>query len=187
MGYFGNIGVMITQVLFGLLLFVAVLRVLLPIVALRFSNPICQAVYRFTNPLVGPLTRVVPSYRKFSIAALLIAWVIATIEIAVICSLIGTHPGFFVLLLLGLGGLVHFVLGVLFWSIIVRALMSFFSPDYGNPAIEVLFAITDPVLRPFRKLTPRGASIDLSPLWACLLIRIIQYTLTYFGVIGFPI
>jgi YggT family protein len=186
MGYFGNIGVMITQVLFGLLLFVAVLRVMLPLVALRFSNPICQAVYRFTNPLVGPLTRIVPSYRKFSIAALLIAWIIATIEIAVICALVNRSPGFGWLLLFGLGGLANFILGVLFWSVIVRAVMSFFSPDYANPAVEVLFAITDPVLRPFRKLMPRNATIDLSPIIPLLLIRIVQYTLLHFGLTGFP-
>jgi YggT family protein len=66
----------------------------------------------------------------------------------------------------------------------VRAVMSFFSPDYGNPAVELLNDLTEPVLRLFRKLPPRMSGLDLSPLWACVAIRIVQYSLGYIGLGG---
>ncbi len=186
MGFFAGIGALAAQVIFGLLLFVAVLRVLLPIAGVRFRNPVCQIVYRITNPVLAPLSRLVPNWRNVSLAGILVAWLLAVIEISVILALGGLHLPPLTLAVVGIGSVAQFTLGVYFWSIVIRALMSFFSPDYGNPAVEVLYALTEPVLRPFRRLPPRLDGFDLSPLWACLAIQLAQYVLRYLGMPAFP-
>lgn len=187
MDYAAVVGSMIAQVVFGLLLFVPVLRVILPLARVRFGNPICQLVYRLTNPVLAPLTRMLPSWRGLSFAAVALAWAVATLAAWIMLALFAQPPGPLAAALIGLGTLVQFTLSIYFWSIVVRALTSFFSPDYGNPAFEVLFAITEPVLKPFRRIPIRIDAIDLSPLWACLVIRIVKVTLSYFGLPAFPL
>ncbi|HET7845370.1 MAG TPA: YggT family protein [Xanthomonadales bacterium] len=174
-------GLILFQAFFGLLLFVAVLRVVLPLSGARFRNPICQLVYKVTNPVLVPLTRAIPNFRGVSIAGILLAWLIALLGIGLLVAISASKAGPGMVLLLSVGVVVHFVLAMYFWAIVIRAVMSFFSPDMGNPAVEVLHDLTDPVLKPFQRLPPRNLGIDLSPLYACVAIRIVQYTLSYAG------
>lgn len=56
--------------------------------------------------------------------------------------------------------------------ILVRALLSWFSPNPYNRFYQLLIRITEPVLGPLRRIIPmRG--IDLSPLIAILLIDLV--------------
>ncbi len=54
--------------------------------------------------------------------------------------------------------------------IIIRALMSWFSPDYRNPLVSALIQITDPILVPFRRIIPLIGGIDISPIFAIIVI-----------------
>jgi len=66
------------------------------------------------------------------------------------------------------------------WAIIIRALLSWVSPDPYNPIVRFLERLTEPVLRPIRKLLPpHRIGIDLSPLIAVLLIQFLVQTLRY--------
>jgi YggT family protein len=67
------------------------------------------------------------------------------------------------------------------WVIIIRALISWVSPDPYNPIVRILSQITEPVLRPLRRLVPphKTGGIDLSPLIAILLIQLVIYTVRY--------
>ncbi|MGB9736470.1 MAG: YggT family protein [bacterium] len=71
-----------------------------------------------------------------------------------------------------LANIVNVILTVYYWLIIIRALLSWINPDPYNPAINLLYRITEPVLAPFRKIIPIGGNygIDLSPLFAILAI-----------------
>ena len=184
MNYFSGIVLILLQVVFGLVLFLLILRVVLPLSGARFKNPLCQLVYKATNPVLGPLGRVIPNYRRVSLAGVVLAWVIATLGVLALFAVAGQAISIPMVLLLGLGTVVNLTLGLYFWAIVVRAVMSFFSPDYGNPAVELLNDLTNPVLRLFRKMPPRLSGLDLSPLWACVAIRIVQYSLGYIGLGG---
>ncbi|MHB1285336.1 MAG: YggT family protein [Leptospirales bacterium] len=65
------------------------------------------------------------------------------------------------------------------WIIIIRALISWVSPDPENPLMRVLHGITEPVLAPLRRLVPpeKLAGMDVSPLIAIFLIQVIQHFL----------
>jgi YggT family protein len=77
-------------------------------------------------------------------------------------------------------GLVLSLVNLYMWAIIIRALLSFVSPDPYNPVVRFLHRITEPVLKPLRALAPpHKIGIDLSPLFAVLLIQLIAYTLRY--------
>ena len=61
--------------------------------------------------------------------------------------------------------LLNIALTVLYWLILIRALISWVSPDPFNPLVQFLIRATEPILEPIRRLLPNLA-IDLSPLIA---------------------
>jgi len=73
------------------------------------------------------------------------------------------------------------LLGVYFWVVLVRALISWVNPDPYNPIVRFLVVVTEPVLRPFRRLLPpqRMGGLDLSPLLVLLLIQFVRNGLIY--------
>ena len=61
------------------------------------------------------------------------------------------------------------------YIIIVRALISWINPNPDNPLIRIIYAITDPVLVPIRRLLPDMGGLDISPFIAIVIIWFIMY------------
>ena len=63
--------------------------------------------------------------------------------------------------------------------ILVRAVISWVGPDPRNPIVLFLHRITEPVLKPLRKLVPpqKLGGIDLSPVVAFLILELVKYGL----------
>jgi YggT family protein len=79
-------------------------------------------------------------------------------------------------IIMGVARVLEIVLEVYMWVIIVRALISWVNPDPYNPIVQLLSRLTEPMLRPIRKLAPpHKVGIDLSPLIAVLFIIFLQY------------
>jgi YggT family protein len=76
-------------------------------------------------------------------------------------------------LLVALAEIVHYILWLYMWVIIIRALISWVNPDPWNPIVRFLYQVTEPVLRPIRRLLPNSA-IDFSPLIVILCIYFLQ-------------
>lgn len=185
MGFLADAGTLLIYLVFSTLLLILLLRLVLPLTRVRFNNPICQFIYKFTNPVVGPLAQILPPRRQFSFATLVLLVLVALIEMFLLLAVNGLTWTPAILALGTFGGLLYFVLGIAFWIVVVRAVMSFFSPDYGNPAVEALYNLTDPLLQAFRKLPPRSAAFDLSPLYACFVIRLAMLAVKHlFGPVG---
>jgi len=79
-------------------------------------------------------------------------------------------------LLFAVAKIINIVLTILYWLIIVRALISWVNPDPYNPIVQFLHKATDPVLEPIRRIIPfhYKTGIDISPIIAFLLIIFIQ-------------
>jgi YggT family protein len=75
-------------------------------------------------------------------------------------------------LLSALADILNIVLTILYWLILIRALISWVNPDPYNPLVQFLYKTTEPVLYPIRKLLPLDFrfGIDISPIIAFLLI-----------------
>ena len=56
--------------------------------------------------------------------------------------------------------------------ILVRCLLSFFSPDPHNQLYRLLIEITEPVMAPVRRFVPAFGTLDLSPIVVMLLISV---------------
>ena len=77
-------------------------------------------------------------------------------------------------LLYALAVIIDVVLRLYTWVIIIRAIISWVNPDPYNPIVQFLYRVTEPVLRPIRRVLPPMGGIDLSPLVALLLIYFLQ-------------
>lgn len=78
-------------------------------------------------------------------------------------------------LLTALGNLVDLVIQVYIIVIVVRALISWVSPDPYNPIVRFLYRVTEPVLRPIRHRLPTVAmGLDLSPVVVILILMLLQ-------------
>lgn len=177
MGYLANAGQILINFAFGALIALVVLRVLLQWVRANFYNPVCQFLYRVTNPVLMPLRRVIPSWRNVDIAAILLAWVLSAIKLALLYGLVGQGLGIFGLMVMAVADLGDFVLMLYFGLILVRVLLSFISIDRANPIVPLIFQLTEPVLRPIRRVVPTVAGLDLSPMVAWLIVMLARVAL----------
>jgi len=71
--------------------------------------------------------------------------------------------------IVGVAKIVDILLTMMYWLILIRALISWVSPDPYNPVVRFLYRTTEPILTPIRRLMPR-MGIDLSPIIAFFVI-----------------
>lgn len=79
---------------------------------------------------------------------------------------------------------ISLLLDILWWLIIIRALLSWVNPDPYNPIVQIIHKVTEPILVPFRQLVPAyRLGIDVSPILAILAIFFLKVFLvnTLFG------
>ncbi len=60
----------------------------------------------------------------------------------------------------------------IFWvAMIVMVIVSWIAPNSHNPAAELAYQISEPVLAPFRRLVPNLGGLDISPIFAFIARR----------------
>lgn len=74
-----------------------------------------------------------------------------------------------------LANVIYYVLFLYMWIIIIRAVLSWVSPDPYNPIVRFINNITEPVLYQIRRRLPVSfGGIDLSPVIVLLVIMFLQ-------------
>lgn len=141
-----------------------------------FHNPLSQFIYRTTNPVLAPLRRMLPNWRRINLAALLVAWLAMLLKRLVLFALVGLVPHLPGLLVLSVAELLDFTL--LFYLVLVFgwSLMSMFAPDPYHPLQRLLGTIVDPLLRPLRGKLAVGM-IDFSPTVVIVLLLLARMLL----------
>jgi YggT family protein len=77
--------------------------------------------------------------------------------------------------ILSIARLLDIIITMLYWIIIIRALISWVNPDPFNPIVQFLEKATEPVLAPIRRaLRMQFWAIDVSPIIAILCLIFIQ-------------
>jgi len=166
--------IFIVDTLLSLALFVVLARLLLQWARADFRNPIAQAIVRLTNPLILPLRRVLPPIGKVDTASVVAVILVAIIKRGILFALTGYGtPGLELWVQAVAVELVQALLRTYFYAILLYALLSLVAPGGYSPMQSLLATICEPILRPFRRLIPPIAGIDLSPLWAVIAIQAI--------------
>ncbi|MGD8309122.1 MAG: YggT family protein [Chromatiales bacterium] len=167
-GYLSTPAVFLVQVIFGLYVALVMIRFLLQLVRADFYNPVSQFVVKVTSPALNPLRRVIPGYAGVDFASLLLAWVLKAIELSLVLAISGFSFSVLGPLVWAIPELVTLVVNIVLIAIVIQAILSWVSPGGYNPAAVVLHSLSEPVLRPVRRLIPPISGIDVSPMIAIL-------------------
>ncbi len=132
-----------------------------------FNNPLSQFIYRTTNPVLAPIRRVVPNWRRINLASLLLAWLAMLLKTLLLFGLRGMMPAVPGLLVLSLAELLDFAL--LFYIVVIFgwSLLSMLSADRGQPLLRLAASIVAPLLRPLDGKLVLG-QIDFAPMAAII-------------------
>jgi len=78
--------------------------------------------------------------------------------------------------LIAIAKILDVALTILYWLILIRAVISWVNPDPYNPIVQFLYKTTEPVLYPIRKILPTAFrfGIDISPIIAFLAILFLK-------------
>lgn len=162
--------------LFQVFVALFLLRFFLQLTRADFYNPISQAIVSITNPLVMPLRRIVPGLGGLDVASLIAALLVQMAALAALTLLRGGSPDWLMLVPSALITLGLTVLQGLIFLIFIGVILSWFHPDPRNPIVSLLYSLTEPVLRPARRIIPPIGGLDLSP----MIVLIILYVLLIF-------
>ncbi|RVU37237.1 YggT family protein [Rheinheimera riviphila] len=158
---------------FTLVLMVVMLRLWLQLVRADFYNPLSQFVVKATNPLIIPMRRFIPSMGPVDTASLVLALLIAAAKVVTIQLLLAGQMNLGTTALGAVVVLVKEAFSLLFWVIVIRAIMSWFSQG-RNPMEHLLHQLTEPLLRPIRKIIPPMGGLDLSVLVLLVGLQFLQ-------------
>lgn len=167
----------LVQTLGNLFAVAALLRFLMQLHRVPFTNPFAQFIYAVTNFAVRPLRRIIPGFRGQDWASLFVALLV---EFGVVVvgywladfpfTLAGSRvwPIFLGLACVRLASLaVYLLIGLT----LVRAVLSWVNPY--SPLMPVVAQLTEPFMRPLRRIIPNIANVDITPLVLLLLFQLV--------------
>ena len=149
---------------FGLYIFALTLRFLLQWTGADYQNPISQFLIRVTHPPLRLLRRFIPSAGRADTAAITLMLALQLLGGFLIFLVQGAIPAFPALSIWAIAQLLEMGLNIYFYGIIIRALLSWIGPTTYNPALSLLYGLTDPLLRASQRILPPMGGIDLSPI-----------------------
>lgn len=172
--FFIQAGSLIIHTVFGLFIVTVLLRFLLQIVRADFYNPFAQFIVKLSNPLLLPLRRIIPGVGGIDWASVVLLLILQTVKLLLLGILSGYGVQPVALALRAVVELVELTLWVYIIAVFVRVLASWFASPYGgNPLMDVLISLTEPLMRPARRLIPAVSGIDLSPIAVLLFLQIL--------------
>lgn len=162
--------VFIVNALTSLYLLVLLLRFWMPWLRADFRNPLAQGILRFTSPVVVPVRRIVPSYGRLDTATVLVAFIIQYLTVLLLLLILGQTAGIAAIAVTSIVKLVVLSINLFVYAIFIRIILSWISQGGYNPATAIITTLTEPLLRPFRRMLPPLGGFDLSPIFAVILL-----------------
>ena len=168
------------QTALSLYMVAMLLRFLLQLARADFYNPISRFLVKITNPLVIPLRKIIPGVGGLDLASLFLALLLQVLAIVALMLINGLGmPSPLLLLVWSVLGLVGLLVNIYFFALLAMIILSWIAGGSGNPAVALLYQITEPVMAPFRKLLPAMGGLDFSPILLFILINVIQIALRH--------
>ncbi|OCG22903.1 MULTISPECIES: YggT family protein [unclassified Gilliamella] len=164
-------------------LYVLILRLWMQQVRVNFYNPFTQFIVRITQPIIGPLRKIIPSIGRIDTATWLLLYLFSLIKIIFIFYYKTTNTPIWSAdyLFLAIAAMVHALGHLLFWLLLFRAILSWVSRGPSN-ADELLAQLTEPLIAPIRRIVPPIGMIDISfMIFVFILMFLNMFAIDLFG------
>jgi YggT family protein len=167
--YLTQAGVFLIEIIFGLYILAVLLRYLLARVRADFYNPLSQFLVKVTNPAIKPLRRLIPGYLGVDWPSIILLFFVQGLEIILISLIATGHiPAPMGLLVLIAAYLIKEVIYVFLFIILIQVIISWVNPGAYNPITVLMHQLSEPILRPARRLIPPAGGFD----WSVLVVII---------------
>lgn len=158
--------------LFGWL---SLLRFLFQLVGANTFNPLVSAFAKITNPVLQPLRRFLPKHNRIdfssALAVLVVYFLIRCLKFPALLKVGAFH----LLLIGGVLSAIEAICLIYLVAIALTVVMSWIAPNVYSPATELASILTEPLLRPLRKVLPTIAGFDFSPALAIAGLTLVHY------------
>jgi YggT family protein len=140
-----------------------------------FRNPVGQFIIAATDWAVLPARKLVPGLFGVDLASLLLAWLTQALYVGGAISVTGLYDNaagtiLGVALLAGFIEILRLLIYLAQGVVIVSAVLSWVNPY--SPIAPLFNQLSEPLLRPFRRLIPLLGGVDLSPIATLLLLQV---------------
>ncbi len=171
--YFAQAALYLIEIVFGLYILAVLLRYLLARVRADFYNPLSQFLVKITNPPIKPLRRFIPGYLGVDWPSIILLLFLQGLEIIMIALVSNGHipapPGLFFLIV---ANLLKTVIYVHMFIIIIQIVISWVNPGAYNPITVIMYQLSEPILKPARRLIPPAGGFDFSPMIAIIVLQL---------------
>lgn len=181
MNVIGTLNLLLTYA-FDFYIMIVIARFMLQLVRADFYNPLSQFVVKATKPVLNPLRRMIPGVGGIDWASVVLLVLLVVVKLG---ALLAINEGYFEpisFLIVTLKSGANSVLNFFLFTIFAGAILSWVAQGY-NPVVQVFHQVSEPVLRPFRRLLPPVSGMDFSPILALLLLQALK---TLFQLDGVP-
>lgn len=174
---FSNIAYFLITTLFGLFTFTLWMRVFIRYFSISPFFAFSQSIYQMTNPAVTPIQRYMPIIKvpnmRFDVACLLLLTVCVFLKYMVLNALFfNSALSFFSLIAYIIADMLIEPCNIIFYAIIGRVVIGWLSLGRQHPFLGILYAVTEPLLKFFRRKIPPFGLFDLSALFAIISLQV---------------
>ncbi len=160
---------------FNLYLYIVVLRLLLQAVRIHFANPFLQFASKYTQPVVGSLQKAFPEYKGIDFAIIVFALGVEMLKFFLL-ALLGAEslPDMNGLFVLSVADLLRHISTFYFYLVIFSIILRLVVLLRYNTLVFTINQLTEPLLRPMRRIVPLVGGVDLSPAVVLILLQLFE-------------
>ena len=172
-----NALIFLVKTVFGLFTIALLLRFYIQWARAAYRNPLSEFLGALTDFIVRPARRVIPGLWGLDLSTLVTAWLVQFIELALVLQISGgpmvATMGSVIagLALLALVMIAKLGLYIVIAVVVCQVVVSWVNPY--TPIAPLLNSMTRPFLRPFQRLIPPIANVDLSPLVLIIICQLL--------------
>lgn len=172
-----NAFVFLLTTLGNLFIIAVLLRFMMQALRVPFRNPFAQFIVALTDFAVKPLRRIIPGLFGLDLASLVLAWLVQFAVVAGSYSISGfpfalAGGGVWgVMLGLALVRLISLTVYLVIGLTLIRAILSWVGSV--SPLAPVVEMLTEPFLRPLRRVIPTIANVDITPIVLFIVCQLI--------------
>lgn len=165
---------LITEILFDLVIYALMLRLLMEWEQVSPFNRIFIRLVRITNPALVWFRRLIPRFRGVDMAGTILLLLLIFIKILALSLWNHSIPNPFGLILWVFADLLNLVFDLFFIMILAVVIFSWVRLPALYAIAEICETCTDPLLMPLRAILPSFAGLDFAPMVFMILLKLVD-------------